>query len=883
MSLPLLQSKLFIAPTRPTLVPRARLIDRLNEGVQRSLTLVSAPAGFGKTTLVSDWVAKSERAVAWLSLDEEDSDPARFLTYLVASLQSVHENVGADAARMLQGAQTPPITTILSVLLNELAATPTPFTLVLDDYHVIQASAIDEALAFMVAHLPPHGHLVMITRADPSLPLSRLRVRGQLTEIRAADLRFTSTEAAAFLYQEMGLHLPAEQIEALERRTEGWIAGLQLAALAMRGQKDTAGFINAFSGSHRFVLDYLVEEVLEQQPEHVRKFLLRTAILNRLCGELCDAVVQDASVTGQLILETLERANLFLVPLDGGQRWYRYHHLFADLLRQQLQQRMARGEESEGSAEYHRRASQWYEENGMDLDAFHHAAAAQDVERATRLMNGEGMPLHYRGAATPVLNWLSSLPTTILDATPSLWVTYASALTMVGKPVTLIEEKLRGAEAALHASPSDDHTQDLTGQIAAIRAMLAVPQNQIETIIEQAHRALELLHRDNLSIRTTATWAMAYAYQVQGNRAAARRAYADVMSSSQASGNTVFNIAAATGLGQLQEADNELYQATESYNRVLQLAGDPPLPVASAAYLGLTRISYEWNDLNAAEQYGQKALQLGQLLENSDVSATVRLLLARLKLAGDEVEDAVALLAQAEQIVRRNNFMHRMSDIVTAQVSVLLRQRNPLAATALAEKHDLPLSMARVHLAQGEPSRALALLETVRRKTETKGGQDEQLAVMVLEALAYHAAGNIEKAVQLLGEVLALAAPGGFIRTFVDEGTPMMQLLSEAAARGVMPDYTRKLLTAFPSAPPVPMNKTFPSPNNDLIEPLSDRELEVLTFLADGLTNPEIASRLYLSLHTVKVHTRNIYSKLNVHNRTQAAASGRALGLLPAL
>ena len=596
---------------------------QLNDGLNRKLTLISAPAGFGKTTLVSEWIAGCERPVAWLSLDKEDSDPKRFLTYLVAALQRISDEVGEDVLEMLQTTPSPPTEAILTPLLNEIATIPGDFCLVLDDYHVLDAKPIDQALTFLLDHQPPQMHLVITTREDPTLPLARFRARGQLTEIRVSDLRFTLSESAGFLNQMMGLELSEENIAALETRTEGWIAGLQLAALSMRGQKDTPSFIKSFTGSHHFVLDYLVEEVLLQQSESVQSFLLRTSILNRLCGPLCDAVLLDPSAPGQETLEYIEGANLFLISLDNERRWYRYHHLFAELLRQRLQKGSipSMGRKGPTVAELHIRASQWYEDNGLEVEAFEHAAAANDIERAERLMEGGGMPLQYRGAMVLVMNWLESLPTELMDTKPSLWVTYASTLTMIGKPVASIEEILQAAENALQNTQSDDKTRDLIGHVAAIRAMLAIPQNQIETIIAQSRRALEYLSPENLSVRTTTTWTLGYAYQLQGDRAAATQAHTEALKISQTSGNIMISIAAATSLGQIQESENQLHQAAESYRNVLQLAGDPPLPAASEAHLGLGRIFYEWNDLDAAQEHGEKSLQLARKMENIDTPA----------------------------------------------------------------------------------------------------------------------------------------------------------------------------------------------------------------------------------------------------------------------
>ena len=536
MSTPILATKLYIPPPRPKVVLRPRLIERLNEGLHRKLTLISAPAGFGKTTLVSEWVAGCERPVAWLSLDEGDNDPTRFLTYLVAALQTIAPNIGAGVLGVLQSPQPPPIESILTALLNEITTVPDNFILVLDDYHVIDAKPVDHALTFLLEHLPPQMHLVIATREDPQLPLARLRARGQLTELRAADLRFTPAEAAEFLNQVMGLNLSAEDIAALETRTEGWIAGLQLAALSMQGHQDATSFIKSFTGSHHFVLDYLVEEVLQQQPESVQTFLLRTSILDRLCGPLCDAVLLDLR-----LLPGKKPWNISNAPTCSSSPWTTSGAGTAitislliccgsDCTRAPPR---LQGMQESGVAELHIRASQWYEDNGLEIEAFHHAAAANDIERAERLIEGKGIPLHFRGAVAPVLNWLESLPTTVLDARPSLWVTYASVLLVTGQ-TTGVEQKLQAAEAALQGAEPDDKTRDLVGHIAAIRATLAVTQHEVETMLAQSRRALEYLHPDNLPVRTAATWTLGYAYQLQGDRAAASQAYTEAISLSQA-------------------------------------------------------------------------------------------------------------------------------------------------------------------------------------------------------------------------------------------------------------------------------------------------------------------------------------------------------------
>ncbi len=921
MVTPILATKLYIPPPQPNGVPRPRLIKQLEEGLHRKLTLVSAPAGFGKTTLIREWAHSGIRArgyeqrtvaetsttkYAWLSLDEGDNDPVRFLTYLIAALQTVEANLGGDALSILQSPQAPPpVEGILTALINDVADPSPRLVLALDDYHLVENPLVHEALTFLLEHLPPQFHLVIATREDPPFPLARYRARGQLSELRAADLRFTPAEAAVFLNTQVDLKLSAEDIAALERRTEGWIAGLHLAALALQSitstqnPQDINEFIQSFTGSHRYVLDYLIEEVLERQPEKIQTFLLRTSILDRLCGSLCDAVLKDAgtrsstsSASGQETLEYLERANLFIVPLDDERCWYRYHHLFADLLRQRLQQKRASpaGDEGVTVAKLHRRASIWYEENGLALEAFRHAAAAHDVERAARLVEGrgasgaQGIPLHFRGAVAPVLNWLASLPKATLDARPSLWVMYASALSMTGQ-LTGVEEKLQAAEAALQDhepfATADDKIRNLVGHIAAIRALLAVTQHEVETIISQSHRALEYLHPDNLAVRTATTWKLGIAYQLRGKRTAASRAYADAIAASRTSGNTIIETSATLGLGSVQESQNQLQLAAETYRRFLQLVGDQPQPIAGEAHLGLARIHYQWNELEAAQRHGEQSVQMVQRVASFDTFASCKIFFARLKLAREDMVGATAEMTEAKQFLSRHTFVQQIREVAAAHVRVLIHQGKLRTAADLAETHDLPISRARVHLARGDASAALTALEPWRQQVIAKDWKDDVLRATILQALAWQTEGQEEKALRLLGEALARAAPGGFIRLFVDEGPPMAHLLSKAATRGMAPEYTEKLLAAFPDFSKAPATQhEIESREVEMIDPLTPRELEVLQLIVQGLSNREIGERLFIALSTVKGHTQNIYGKLQVHRRTEAVARARELGLM---
>jgi len=803
MAAPILATKLYVPPPRPKVVIRPHLIDRLDESLAMGckLTLISAAAGFGKTTLVSEWIASSSRPVAWLSLDEGDNDPTRFLTYLVAALQTIAANIGKGALAILQSPQPPPTESILTTLINEIAAIPDNFILVLDDYHVVDAKPVDNVLTFLLEHLPPYMHLVIATREDPNLPLARLRVRGQLTELRAADLRFTPAEAAEFLNQIMGLNLSEGDIDALEARTEGWIAGLQMAALSMQGHQDAASFIKAFTGSHHFVLDYLMEEVLHQQSKTIQTFLLRTSILDHMCGSLCDSVLGSPSasrqetVSAQKTLEYLEHANLFIVPLDSERRWYRYHHLFGDLLRQRLGQSLT----PEEIAELHIHASEWYESNGLTFEAFRHATAANDVERAERLIESETIGLHFRSVALPILDWLASLPKPVLDARPRLWVRSATLALMAGQ-TTGVEEKLQAAEAvfaaqtALQDAKPDDQTRDLIGQMACARATLALFRYDPAVMIVQARRALEYLHPDNLTFRFTANWALVSALNLQGDRAGAARACQEGIAIAQKSGHVFSKILVTSDLGHIQEMENQLYQAAETYHQVLQLFGGHPQPNACLALLGLARISYEWNDLNAAEQHGQQSLQLARQLDRViDRFIVSEVFLARLKLACGDLVGATTILAQTEQSARQKNFLLRLPEIAAAQVLVLLRQGQVAAAAQLVQQYDLPLCQARVALAQGDPSAALAILEPFRQQMEAKEWADELLKVMVLQTIALHAHGEKDKALQLLSDALALAEPGGYVRIFVDEGEALRLLISDF--RMTIADHAHSLLS----------------------------------------------------------------------------------------
>src|SRR5438270_444150 len=617
MSTPILATKLYLPRLRPNVVFRPRLIERLNDGLHGKLTLIAAPAGFGKTTLVSEWVEGIERPrarTAWLSLDEGDNDPARFLAYLVAALQTIAANIGEGVLGLLQSSQPPPPEAILTALLNEITTLPDHFVLVLDDYHVIDAKPVDIALTYLVEHLPPQLHLVIATRQDPQLPLARLRARGQLTELRAADLRFTPSEAAAFLTRVMGLSLSAADVAALEDRTEGWIAGLQLAALSLQGHQDVPGFIRAFAGDHRYILDYLVDEVLQRQPAPVRSFLLQTSILDRLNGPLCDAVTGQEESNARL--EALERGNFFVVPLDDRRHWYRYHHLFAEALSAHLL-----AEQPDQVSTMHRRASEWYERHGSAVDAIRHALAAADFVRAADLVElGVLAMLRSRQEAT-LLDWLKVLPDEVLRCRPVLSVAYAHVLLSSGEREG-VEERLRDAERwldttaemrGLASAPAtamvvvdEEEFRHLPATIAIARAGLALTRGDVPGTVTYARRALDLAPKDDHLTRGAAAGLLGLAYWTSGDLEAAHRSYADGMASLQKAGNISDAINGAIALAAIRMAQGRLRQAMRTYERGLQLAteqGEPVLGCTAEMHVGMRALQRHQNELHAAVQH----------------------------------------------------------------------------------------------------------------------------------------------------------------------------------------------------------------------------------------------------------------------------------------
>lgn len=937
--MPILATKLFVPPPRLQAVHRPHLIERLDQGLGGRLTLICAPAGFGKTTLVSEWLAsgappspgRTHLACAWLALDEGDSDPTRFLMYLVAALQTIAPGLGEESLAALAASQPesqPPLEPVLTVLVNEMTAMAQNFVLVLDDYHTLDAPAVDRAVAFLIEHAPPQMHLVMTTREDPQLPLARLRARGQLTELRATDLRFREAEAAGFLNGVMRLELAPEEIAALEARTEGWIAGLQLAALSLQGRADPAPFVKAFAGDHRYIVDYLVEEVLGRQPPPLRRFLLQTSILDRLCGPLCDAVTGEAESSARL--EFLERGNFFVVPLDDKRQWYRYHHLFAGVLAAHL-----RAEHPDLAPDLHRRASAWCEQNGLAAEAIYHALAAGDFARAAQLIEQEWVALARSRQQATLLAWIAALPADVLAERPVLGVVYAHVLLANGR-IEGVAELLEGAERSLlaagethgqataapsapQAMPAADGAtlRRLPGMIAIARAGLALEGGDVAGCKRHARQALDLAPGDDLLTRGAAAGFLGLALWTGGELEAAHQVYAAGMAHLQRAGNTADVVGGAIVLADIRIVQGRLHDALRTYEGALQLAAaQGPATVRGTAdmVVGMSELHLEHNDLLTANRLLQKSKEQGEHTGFPQFPYRWRVALARLKLAEGDPDAALDLLQAAEQHYV-SDFHPNVQPIAAWKARVWVRQGRLDEATRWARQQGLGvdddltflrefehLTLARVLLARtlaGTPDHAsektVAFLERLRQAAEAGGRTGRVIETLLLEALAWQVQGDIPAALAALERGLVLAEPQGYVRIFVDEGAAMAQLLRSAAARGVGPaPYVGKLLAAAGAAPapgaslpPLPalspvvtgLDLARPAPP-PLGEPLSQREIQVLRLLKTELSGPEIAQELVVALSTLRSHTKAIYGKLEVNSRQAAVERAAELGLI---
>jgi LuxR family maltose regulon positive regulatory protein len=890
----LINTKLYIPRRRPELVPRPRLIKSLNEGIDRKLTLISAPAGFGKTTLLSEWVAEYGRPVAWVSLDENDDDLVRFLYYVFSALQTIEIDIEQSIISTLHLPQKPPVETVLAALVNAIAATPDDFVLVLDDYHVIKNQQIHDALTFLLEHAPPQMHFVIVTRADPPLPVANLRGRGQVNELRATDLRFTYEEAADFLNQVIGLKLSTGDIHTLSVRTEGWIAGLQMAAVSMRGRNDASGFIQAFAGSNRYIMDYLIEEVIQRQSSNLQTFLLQTSLLDSLTGPLCNAVTGRED--SQQVLEEIERSNLFISALDEQRQWYRYHQLFAELLRQRLQISYPDMIDT-----LHDRASRWYEQNTLVSEAIDHALSAQDYERALDLIEKTAESVLMRGEYHTFQRWIDALPDNIVQSRSPLCVYHAMTLLLTGRPRDIIESRLQDAMQ----SDTDGRS---SCEIDVLRSIISALQGEIQQSIEMSHQVLELLPEKSLFLRSWASVSLGIVYFLTGNIVAARQAFTQALKISRKSDNFMVMIMASYRLAQLDIIQGKLYSAMERLTEAQEIATDvwekPPY-VTGILLIGKADIYYQWDDLESAQKCSTEGIRL--IEKWNEIGGIYGYITqARIKRVRGEMEGAREDFKIARRLAEKFD-ISQIDDIYVDvfQVRFWIEEGNLRKALDWVKGRGLNdnmvrdkcteersgdsvlgyvkeieyITLARVRLAQGYPEEALRILVQLQKEAERMERGASLIEILILEALAYQAKSDIDTAMKILERVLFLAQPEDFIRVFIDEGKPMAQLLYEAASRGIVPDYTGKLLATFPDSGLVTGDRRQPE---GLVEPLSEREVQIIRLIAEGLPNKDIAERLFISLRTVKWHTGNIYGKLVVKNRTQMVARARALGILPA-
>jgi LuxR family maltose regulon positive regulatory protein len=891
MSMPLLMTKLSIPPVRAERVARQRLVQQLNNGLGRKLTLISSPAGFGKTTLLSEFVASCERPVAWLSLDEDDNDIIRFLSYLIGALRNVNPRFGESIFPVVQSPKPERTVPILTVLVNEIATDFEPFVLILDDYHVIRTEEVHEALGFVIEYQPAQMHIMIATRADPQLPLSRLRAGDQLIEVRENDLRFTGAEAAEFLNQVMGLNLDDNEVQTLERRTEGWAAGLQLAALSLKEQVDREDFIKSFAGSNRYILDYLGQEVLEQQEENTRSFLLQTSILERLSAPLCEAVSGISS--SQELLEWLEQEHLFINSMDQERRWYRYHRLFADFLRNLLNQ-----EHPDIIPTLHLKASVWFEEQGYIDEAIDQALSAGEQSRAMDLIEEIAETRLMRSEASTILRWLSALPEEAVLGRPSMCLIEALATTVVGGSLDIIESRLEVVETS-------DVGDDLLGSSAALRALMSSIGGDAKASLDYSTKALELLPEDNLFLRSLVADNLGMVHLLFGDYPAAIESFAEAVEISQRAGNIMITVGALCNIAGLWMFQGGLKRAWDAYQQALDIATNTRgrrLPVAGKALLGLGEIAREWGDFAAATSYLEEGLDLFK--QFGELGSVISYLtLARIKEAQGEIEKAQEIADHARQLAIQFDASTMDDELVdTYQVLLWILQgkveeaarwveENQIKTLVMAEadkSHFNPLwelrgfTLARVYLAQGNHGEALGMTEPLLQRSKREGRLRSVMRALALRAHILLKLDRVSEALSALEDALTLGKLEGYVRVFLDEGEAMIHLLYQAASQGIEPDYVGKLLAAYGSQEPA--DTSFDEKTQDMVamvEPLSAREIEVLELIEQGLTNQEIASRLHLSLSTVKGHTSSIYGKLTVHNRTQAVARARELGILP--
>jgi len=894
-----MRTKLHIPAPRPDFVPRPGLIQKLESGLQGKLTLVSAPAGFGKTSVLSTWHSCSSQPFAWISLDDDDNNPVRLLSYLVASLQTVLPDFGKELLSALQSAQPPAPDSTLSFLLNEIPS-DAEIVIVFDDYHVIRSNEVHALINRLVQYLPENLHLVLATRVDPPLPLPRLRGSRQLNEIRTDDLRFSVEETDAFLNQIKQLDLSNHDIATLAARTEGWIAGLQMASFSIPKQSDRKVFIEKFSGSNRFILDYLMEEVLEYQPENIRSFMLNTSILSALSSGICEAVTGESR--SQEILEELERLNLFIVPLDDHRETFRYHHLFGDLLKKRLKTRFP-----DTISDLHQAAGEWYYENGFLDAAIGHTLAAERFELAASWLDIPAIDLLGQAGLEPVQNWLESLPQDIVQSKPNFSMAFAWIFLATSK-VQEVEPHLQKVE---HFLGIDDRkageNPELTifqrctaSEIWIIRSNLAFHHTDPAEVLECSEQALKYLDedverelpREYLARYSLIPFNMGLANELQGNLMPAEEQFRLAIQLNEEVGNWHLLPMATSHLAQVLQMQGKLQQAAETCRRAIQYRYDseiPPSPLSGIAYTSLGHLEYEFNSLDKARQDFDRGIDLARSWNHWETLTSAIYGLVKLDIADRDWNKAHIHMQELETILPELQSPFGQSLIQAQHTLLHIREQNLeqveawLSRTDLTQEQDTLsirepelLILARTYLALNKYKEAELLLSRLKNSAESCHRTDTLIEILVLQTLL-HVSREDDSALETLRAALDLALPGGYVRVFIDEGLQIAQLLYQAVEAGIQPEYAGRLLASFPEEN-TSSQQTGVHP--DLVEPLSQRELEVLSQIASGTTNQETALALHIAPGTVKNHLKNIYGKLNVRSRTQAAARARDLGLI---
>ena len=897
-----LTTKLYLPPPRHTLVDRPVLLEQLHDGLRGKLTLVSAPAGFGKTSLVAAWRKQCETPLAWVSLDEEDNEPLRFLDYLIGALQMVDPDLGDDSSGLLRQSSAPPLKAVLTSLLNEINAYDKEFVLAFDDYHVITEQAIHEALSFLVERLGPHAHTLIATRSDPPFPLGRLRARGDLKELRASDLRFDTTEASAFLNEVMDLDLTSDDVVALEERTEGWIAGLQLSALTLQGRANRSNLIKEFAGDNRFVLDYLLEEVLNCQSEKVQEFLLQTSVLTRLTGSLCDFLTEDQS--GLEMLEQLERGNLFLIRLDERGEWFRYHHLFADLLRLKLKQK-----QPGAMRDLQLKASAWCEQNHLSDEAINYALGAKEWDRALSLLEPIAYPAISLGGFERIKHWVEAIPEDAFRVRPLLFPFYIPTL-LYNEEFDKIEKYLRIVEAA----EPEALRQRLMSLVWTTRSLIAAARNQPETAKEFSQKAAAALVPGDLAQSAVVAQTAVRASSISGELVAMEEALATAMVVYREAEHLIFMVWAQIATGIMRLTQGRLLEGSEALLKAQQFAREnlPGRPQTLLySYVFLSDVNREWNDLDRAKTFLNDALalirQTGRECYPGFVTENMKALAFSLDLCDDSGQ-ADALIEQSLQRMRRwrNEVIEKQLEALKAllvmrrggDLSIVNRWAEMSGLTVQDEpeysRESSHLVYARWLISTGKGRDVLPLLDRLLSAAEAAKRQHVVIELVILRALAQQSMAKDADAARSLEKALVLAHTENFVRTFIDEGEPMSKLLLEVLKqKGKLwesenPEllrYVVKLKDLLGSATSVPTARLETTETESLPwwyveDPLSDRELEVLQHVARGLSNQEIADKLFLSAGTVKRHMSNIYQKLDVHSRTQALERARTLKVL---